>query len=129
MYTLYAIPTVGMAYNIPKHIVHIQATYLPTYECAHMPSPTVRHTYTYTPAVLTHTLSEQDGKPYITNITAGPTVPDPRNKGFNIAVKTTFASLEDMRYYDTECEAHKALKAVAGPVMEEVVSAYYESVL
>jgi hypothetical protein len=44
-------------------------------------------------------------------------------------VKTTFASLEDMKYYDTECEAHKALKAVAGPVKEDVLTSYYESVL
>ncbi|KAL2005706.1 hypothetical protein VTN00DRAFT_10199 [Thermoascus crustaceus] len=71
----------------------------------------------------------KDGKPYITSITAGPTVPDPRNKGFNLAVKTTFASLEDMRYYDTECEAHRALKAVVGPVREDTVMAYYQSVL
>lgn len=56
-------------------------------------------------------------------------MPDPRNKGFNLSVKTTFASLEDMQYYDNECEAHKALKAVAGPVKEDVLSTYFESVL
>ncbi|KAF9888117.1 hypothetical protein FE257_009253 [Aspergillus nanangensis] len=71
----------------------------------------------------------KDGKPYILNAAVGPSIPDPRNKGFNISVKTTFASLEDMKYYDDECEAHKALKAVAGPVREDVLSTYFESVL
>lgn len=59
----------------------------------------------------------------------GKSFPDPRNKGFNLSVKTTFASLEDMQYYDQECEAHKALKAVAGPVREDALMTYYESIL
>lgn len=54
---------------------------------------------------------------------------DPRNKGYTISVKTTFASMEDMKYYDNECEAHKALKAVAGPLKEDVLTTYYENVL
>lgn len=56
-------------------------------------------------------------------------MPDPRNKGYTISVKTTFASMEDMQYYDNECEAHKALKAVAGPLKEDVLTTFYESVL
>ncbi|KAL4891954.1 hypothetical protein BDV59DRAFT_203212 [Aspergillus ambiguus] len=71
----------------------------------------------------------KDGKPYITNIAVGPSMPDPRNKGFNLSVKTTFASLDDMKYYDNECEAHKALKALAGPVREDILSTYFESIL
>lgn len=71
----------------------------------------------------------QDGKPYILSAAVGTSIDDPRNKGFNISVKTTFASVEDMKYYDTECEAHKALKAVAGPVMEDVLTTYYENIL
>ncbi|KAJ5414236.1 hypothetical protein N7509_000863 [Penicillium cosmopolitanum] len=71
----------------------------------------------------------KDGKPYILAAAAGESFDDPRNKGFNISVKTTFASLDDMKYYDTECEAHKALKAVAGPVKTDVLTTYYESVL
>jgi len=31
------------------------------------------------------------------------------NGGFNLAVNITFASKEDMNYYDSEDEAHKAL--------------------
>ncbi|GIK03292.1 hypothetical protein Aspvir_007361 [Aspergillus viridinutans] len=71
----------------------------------------------------------KDGKPYILSAAAGESFPDPRNKGFNISVKTTFASMEDMKYYDNECEAHKALKAVAGPVKEDVLTTYFESIL
>ncbi|PTU24294.1 hypothetical protein P175DRAFT_0489419 [Aspergillus ochraceoroseus IBT 24754] len=71
----------------------------------------------------------KDGKPYILAAAVGTSYPDPRNKGFNVSVKTTFASLEDMKYYDEECEAHKALKAVAAPVKEDVLTTYYENIL
>ncbi|KAJ5123672.1 hypothetical protein N7448_009769 [Penicillium atrosanguineum] len=71
----------------------------------------------------------KDGKPYIVAAAVGQSFDDPRNKGFNISVKTTFASMEDMKYYDTECEAHKALKAVAGPVKEDVLTTFYENIL
>jgi hypothetical protein len=37
--------------------------------------------------------------------------------------------MEDMEYYDNECEAHKALRAVAGPAKEDVLTTYFESVL
>jgi hypothetical protein len=37
--------------------------------------------------------------------------------------------MEDMKYYDKECEAHKALKACAGPVKEDVLTTYYENIL
>ncbi|KAJ5160830.1 uncharacterized protein N7482_007834 [Penicillium canariense] len=71
----------------------------------------------------------KDGKPYIVAAAVGASFDDPRNQGFNVSVKTTFASLEDMKYYDTECEAHKALKAVAGPIKEDVLTTYYENIL
>ncbi|KAJ5777538.1 hypothetical protein N7520_000784 [Penicillium odoratum] len=73
--------------------------------------------------------ASKDGKPYIVAAAAGKSIPDPRNRGFNISVKTTFASMEDMKYYDTECEAHKELKALAGPMKEDVMTTFYESVL
>ena len=69
----------------------------------------------------------QDGKPYILSITAGEAFPDPRNQGYNIAVQTTFKSKEDMTYYDTECEAHKKLKSVAGPVHEGLMMIYFDA--
>ncbi|CAG7954105.1 unnamed protein product [Penicillium salamii] len=71
----------------------------------------------------------KDGKPYIVAAAVGISIPDPRNKGYNISVKTTFASLDDMKYYDTDCEAHKALKAIAGPAKEDVLTTYYENIL
>jgi hypothetical protein len=37
--------------------------------------------------------------------------------------------MEDMQYYDTECEAHKALKAVVGSVKEDILTTFFESVL
>jgi len=53
---------------------------------------------------------------------AGPTFTDARNQGFTLAVESTYASKSDMDYYDNECEAHAALKAVVktkvtGPAM------------
>ncbi|CAI7631719.1 unnamed protein product [Penicillium glandicola] len=71
----------------------------------------------------------KDGKPYILAAAVGSSFPDPRNKGYTLSVKTTFASLEDMKYYDSECEAHTALKAVARPVSEDVLTTYYENIL
>ncbi|PLN85159.1 hypothetical protein BDW42DRAFT_161167 [Aspergillus taichungensis] len=71
----------------------------------------------------------KDGKPYITAAAVGVSYPDARNKGFNVSVKTTFASMEDMKFYDEECEAHKALKKIAGPVKEDVLTTFYENIL
>ncbi|KAJ5504394.1 Dimeric alpha-beta barrel [Penicillium fimorum] len=71
----------------------------------------------------------KDGKPYIVAAAVGASIPDARNKGYNLSVKTTFASIEDMKYYDGECEAHKLLKACAGPVKEDVLMTYYENIL
>ena len=56
---------------------------------------------------------QQDGKPYILRCVAGPAVADARSQGYTLGAQTTFASIEDMRYYDEQCEAHAALKAVA----------------
>ncbi|KAI2900917.1 hypothetical protein CBS63078_6893 [Aspergillus niger] len=71
----------------------------------------------------------KDGKPYILSSAAGASIPDERNQGWNLSVKTTFASLEDMVYYDEQCEAHKALKAVVGPVRTDKLTTFFESVL
>ena len=54
-------------------------------------------------------------------------IPDPRTQGHTLAVRTVFATLEDMRYYDSECEAHKALKVVAAPKrVGDVLAVYFE---
>lgn len=33
-----------------------------------------------------------------------------------------------MDYYDNDCEAHKALKAVAKPVADDLLAVWFESV-
>lgn len=63
-------------------------------------------------------LCDQDGKPYILRCVAGRTLDDPRNQGYSICASTTFATLEDMKYYDEQCEAHAGLKAVAKDLVE-----------
>jgi hypothetical protein len=42
----------------------------------------------------------------------GPAEEDPRRQGYTVVSKTEFGSLDDMRYYDNACKAHKTLKAV-----------------
>jgi hypothetical protein len=74
-------------------------------------------------------LSRTESLTYILDLAVGLSLPDSRSKGYNISVKSRFTSLEDMEYYDTQCEAHKALKAVAAPVMDDVLTAYFENVL
>ncbi len=73
-------------------------------------------------------MCHQDGKPYILACEAGEAGQDPRSKGWNVAVKSTFASKEDMDYYDTECEAHQKLKTVAKPVVEDIMTVWFESI-
>lgn len=57
--------------------------------------------------------AEQDGKPYILRCVAGAAADDARSQGYTLAAQMTFSSMDDMKYYDTECETHAALKAVA----------------
>lgn len=71
----------------------------------------------------------QDGKPYILNVKAGPAKPDQRAQGFTLAVVSTFASQEDMVYYDEECAAHKALKVVAKDVHQGVMMVFFENIM
>jgi hypothetical protein len=57
----------------------------------------------------------KDGKPYILLCTASKLYDDPRSQGYTICAQTSFASLDDMKYYDEQCEAHKTLKTTVGP--------------
>ena len=70
----------------------------------------------------TLTRCSQDGKPYILSSACGPAADEPRANGYNFVARTTFASKEDMDFYDNQCPAHKDLKIsikdkVAGPPM------------
>ncbi|OHX00449.1 stress responsive alpha beta barrel domain-containing protein, partial [Colletotrichum incanum] len=53
------------------------------------------------------------GKPYIVSVKAGLAVADQRAQGFTLAAVSTFASKEDMDYYDESCAAHQELKVIA----------------
>lgn len=71
--------------------------------------------------------SAQDSKPYIISLEAGPTEDDARNQGYTFAAKSEFASLADMKYYDTDCAAHKTLKEAAkGLGVEGFLTVFYE---
>ena len=69
----------------------------------------------------------QDGKPYILYVSAGIVLDDPRAQGYTVAAKTEFASLDDMRFYDEQCQAHAALKetAKAAGVAEKPLTVYF----
>jgi hypothetical protein len=57
--------------------------------------------------------THQDGRSYILFLDAG-IIEDPaRSKGYTVIGTTEFNSLDDMRFYDEECEDHAALKARA----------------
>ncbi|EPS39072.1 hypothetical protein H072_7160 [Dactylellina haptotyla CBS 200.50] len=70
----------------------------------------------------------KDGKPYILSLSAGKTKDDQRRKGYTLCALSTFASVDDMKYYDTDCEAHKALKAVVatGRIEEMPLTVFME---
>jgi hypothetical protein len=52
---------------------------------------------------------------YIQMAAANVTEEDPRSQGYTLVGRTTFASKEDMDFYDNECEAHGAIKALIKP--------------
>ncbi|KAF2841834.1 stress responsive A/B barrel domain protein [Patellaria atrata CBS 101060] len=63
--------------------------------------------------------AKKDSHPYIIKASASRTHSDARNRGITIVAKTTFASLEDMKFYDEECEAHASIKAALKGKLEE----------
>jgi Stress responsive A/B Barrel Domain len=71
--------------------------------------------------------SVKDGKPYIKSVYAGKTFSDQRAQGYTVAVVSEFASLADFTYYDTQCEAHNRLKAVAKTLHQGNMMVYFES--
>jgi hypothetical protein len=42
---------------------------------------------------------------------AGPANDSALDQGYNFVTKSVFRNLEDMRFYETECEAHNVFKA------------------
>ncbi|CAO2655792.1 Nn.00g045950.m01.CDS01 [Neocucurbitaria sp. VM-36] len=57
----------------------------------------------------------KDGKQYIQLASATPTHDDPRSQGYTLVARTVFGSKSDMDYYDNECQAHTAIKALVKP--------------
>jgi len=68
----------------------------------------------------------KDAKPYILSLEAGLALEDARNQGYTLVAKSEFKDLDDMKYYDNDCEAHKTLKAGAKSLgVEGVLTVYY----
>ncbi|KAM3075381.1 hypothetical protein ACMFMG_007180 [Clarireedia jacksonii] len=72
----------------------------------------------------------KNSTPYITSLSVGTAMPDPRTQGYNVVAKMEFANLEDMQYYDSECEAHKkfkqGIKELGNVSPAEVCCVYFE---
>ncbi|CAF3447400.1 unnamed protein product [Fusarium graminearum] len=60
--------------------------------------------------------NQRNGSPYILSMVAGPAEDGPRTEGYTFVNKTEFASMEDMKYYETECPAHGEVKKVLGEI-------------
>ncbi|KAF4457980.1 stress responsive A B barrel domain [Fusarium albosuccineum] len=60
--------------------------------------------------------NQRDGKPYILSMVAGPAEEGPRTEGYTFVNKTEFASMDDMRYYESDCPAHGEVKKVLGEI-------------
>jgi hypothetical protein len=51
-----------------------------------------------------------------------------RSQGFTFVAKSEFASLDDLKYYDTGCEAHTTLKAGAKELgIEGIMTVYFSA--
>ena len=61
-------------------------------------------------------------------MTAGLTFEDQRNQGFTVVAVTVFKSKQDIDYYDNECQAHAALKAIAKSVHQGLVMVFFENI-
>ncbi|KAF1911319.1 hypothetical protein BDU57DRAFT_524379 [Ampelomyces quisqualis] len=59
--------------------------------------------------------AKKDGKQYIHMAAANATRDDPRSQGYTMVARTVFGCKEDMDFYDTECAAHGAIKAILKP--------------
>ncbi|KAJ8067097.1 hypothetical protein OCU04_004474 [Sclerotinia nivalis] len=70
----------------------------------------------------------KNSTPYILSLQAGESQPnDPRTQGYSIVAKTEFKNLEDMKYYEDSCEAHRWFKAEVKTLgVEGVCCVFYE---
>uniref|UniRef100_A0A1Y1MKS9 Stress-response A/B barrel domain-containing protein n=1 Tax=Photinus pyralis TaxID=7054 RepID=A0A1Y1MKS9_PHOPY len=71
--------------------------------------------------------NQKDGKPYILSLAVGVAEEDPRAQGYTVVCKTEFASMDDLKYYDESCAAHKNLKATAKELgVEGVMTVFFK---
>ena len=61
----------------------------------------------------------QDGKPYILELKARPSLSGDRGKGYTFVAMSRFKNMEDVKYYDEECKAHKILKEIGKDLVEQ----------
>ncbi|KAF2224915.1 hypothetical protein BDZ85DRAFT_259305 [Elsinoe ampelina] len=74
--------------------------------------------------------AKKDGKPYLVRAVAGQTAGDPRAQGYTLCLSTSFASLEDMKYYDEADEAHSNIKSLfKGKVEAPPLMVYMDNVV
>ncbi|KAF5130732.1 hypothetical protein E5D57_007076 [Metarhizium anisopliae] len=77
--------------------------------------------------ICTDTPFLQDGKPYILSLAVGVAEEDPRAQGYTVVCKTEFASMDDLKYYDESCAAHKNLKATAKELgVEGIMTVFFK---
>ncbi|KAI9163267.1 Fusaristatin A biosynthesis cluster protein [Paramyrothecium foliicola] len=70
---------------------------------------------------------EKDGKPYILSVYAGPAEEDQRSQGYTFVCKTEFANMDDMKFYDEDCEAHLGVKKVFRTLtVEGLLTVYFK---
>ncbi|MCJ1396726.1 hypothetical protein MMC18_009618 [Xylographa bjoerkii] len=60
--------------------------------------------------------NQRNGTPYILSMVAGPVEEGLRTEGYTFVNKTEFASMDDMKYYESECPAHGEVKKVLGEI-------------
>lgn len=70
----------------------------------------------------------QDGKAYIASLVVGLADDDNRSQGYTVVCKTEFYSMEDMKYYEDQCQAHKSLKSAVTTTMavEGMLTVYFK---
>ena len=58
---------------------------------------------------------------------AGPAEEGPRTNGYTFVNKTEFASMDDMRYYESECPAHGEVKKVLGEItIDDMMTVFFK---
>lgn len=65
---------------------------------------------------------------YIISLKAASANPDDRSQGYSFVSTSEFANLDDMKYYDVDCEAHATLKSGAKDLgIQGLLTVYYSA--